>query len=220
MEDLIPVMAVDGPSGAGKGTVSRAIATRLGWHYLDSGAIYRALAIAAMDAGVDLDDIEALAKLAAGMDLRFQPGEPPLVILNGVDISDRTPTETCGAVASKIAAYGPVRQALLRKQQAFQQPPGLVADGRDMGTVVFPTAKYKVYLTASVEERAQRRYKQLKEKGLDVSLQGLARDIEERDRRDRERAEAPLKMAEGAVFVDSSDLSIAQVVERCLNLIE
>jgi cytidylate kinase len=220
MSEQVPVMTLDGPGGAGKGTVSRALAQRLGWAYLDSGAIYRALAIAALDAGVAPDDVEALAILAGSMDLRFEAGEPPRAILNGADIADRIPTETCGNMASKIAALKPVRQALLLKQRGFRRPPGLVADGRDMGTVVFPDAGYKIYLDATAEERARRRHKQLKEKGIDVSLERLTKEIEERDRRDMERAEAPLKMAEGAVRVDSSHLSIEQVIDYCLSLIE
>jgi CMP/dCMP kinase len=215
----IPVLTLDGPSGAGKGTVSRAIARQLGWHYLDSGAIYRSLAIAVLDRGIALDDVDAVVAVANAMDLAFDAGDPPKVLLDGVDISDRTGTETVGNAASKVAAIGPVRQALLQKQREFRQAPGLVADGRDMGTVVFPEAQYKVFLTASAEERARRRYKQLKEKGADVSLARLTTEIEERDRRDRERTEAPLKMVDGACFVDSSDLNIQQVIERCLALV-
>lgn len=220
MDGKIPVMALDGPAGAGKGTVSRAIAKRLGWHYLDSGAIYRSLAVAVEDAGVALDDIDGIVTVALAMDLSFEPGDAPSVILNGQDISSRITTETCGNITSKIAALGPVRQALLEKQREFRQLPGLVADGRDMGTVVFTDARYKVYLTASAEERARRRYKQLKEKGIDVSLSGLTKEIEERDRRDMQRSEAPLKMAEDAVLVDSSEMSIEAVIARCLALIE
>lgn len=219
MSVKIPVFTLDGPSGAGKGTVSRALAKRLGWHYLDSGAIYRSLAIAVLEKGVSLDDIEEIVKIAQAMKLSFQSDETPKIVLDGRDITSRIQTETCGNTASKIAAYGPVRCALLQKQREFRQPPGLVADGRDMGTVVFPDASYKVFLTASAEERAMRRYKQLKEKGNNVSLSHLTKEIEERDRRDRERSEAPLTMAEGAVLVDSSRLTIEQVIERCLRLI-
>jgi len=220
MASIIPVMALDGPAGAGKGTVSRAIAMRLGWYYLDSGAIYRSLAVAVEDAGVALEDIDGIVSVAHSMKLSFESGDTPAVILNGLDISSRITTETCGNMTSKIAAIGPVRLALLQKQREFRQEPGLVADGRDMGTVVFTDAQYKVYLTASAEERARRRYKQLKEKGIDVSLSGLTKEIEERDRRDMERSEAPLKMAEGAVLVDSSNMSIEEVIARCLALIE
>lgn len=219
MSDNIPVMTLDGPAGAGKGTVSRAIAQRLGWHYLDSGAIYRSLAVAVQDAGVALDDLDGIIAIANTMELSFESGATPMVILNGQAITDRITTETCGHITSKIAASGPVRQALLQKQREFCKPPGLVADGRDMGTVVFPQATFKVFLTASAEKRAQRRFKQLKEKGIDVSLMSLAKEIEERDRRDTERSVAPLKMADDAVLVDSSDMSIDEVVSRCLALI-
>jgi len=219
MDAEIPVITLDGPAGAGKGTVSRAIAKRLGWHYLDSGAIYRSLAVAVEDAGVGLDDVAGLVAVANRMVLSFEPGDTPAVILDGQDISHRITTETCGNITSKIAALGPVRQALLQKQRGFRQAPGLVADGRDMGTVVFADARHKIYLTASAEERARRRYKQLKEKGIDVSLSGLTKEIEERDRRDTERSEAPLKMAQDAVLVDSSNLSIEEVIARCLELI-
>jgi cytidylate kinase len=216
----IPVMALDGPAGAGKGTVSRAVAKKLGWHYLDSGAIYRALAVAVQDAGVDLEDVDGIVAVANRMALSFESGGEPAVILHGQDISLRITTETCGAITSKIAALGPVRLALLQKQREFRRPPGLVADGRDMGTVVFADADYKIYLTASAGERARRRHKQLKEKGIDVSLPGLTKEIEERDRRDTERREAPLKMAADAVLVDSSAMGIEAVIERCLSLIK
>ena len=216
----IPVLTLDGPAGAGKGTVSRALAERLGWHYLDSGAIYRALAVAVEDAGLALEDEDGIVAVARAMDLRFAPGEPPRVLLGGEDVSARIASESCGAATSKIAALGRVRQALLQKQREFRKPPGLVADGRDMGTVVFTDAGVKIFLTASAEERARRRHKQLKEKGIDVSLSVLTKEIEERDRRDSERSVAPLKMAEDAVLVDSSAMGIAEVVARCLGLIE
>ena len=215
----IPVMTLDGPAGAGKGTVSRGIAKRLGWHYLDSGAIYRSLAIAVQDASVELDDINGMVAVAKKMDLSFGLGDTPIVMLDGQIISDRITSEICGNMTSKIAAFGPIRQALLSKQREFRKLPGLIADGRDMGTVVFPDAEFKVFLTASAEERAKRRYKQLKEKGIDVSLSGLAKEIEEKDRRDMERSEAPLKMADDAVLVDSSDMSIDAVIARCLALL-
>ena len=220
MSGNIPIMTLDGPAGAGKGTVSRAIANKLGWHYLDSGAIYRSLAVAVQDAGVLLDDFDGIVNLANNMDLSFGSGDAPAVILHGQTITDRITTETCGDITSKIAANGLVRQALLQKQREFCKLPGLVADGRDMGTVVFPEAMYKVYLTASAKERARRRFKQLKQKGIDVSLVGLAKEIEERDRRDMERSVAPLKMADNAVLVDSSDMSIDEVIARCLGLLE
>ena len=220
MGDNIPVMTLDGPAGAGKGTVSRAIAKALGWHYLDSGAIYRALAVTVQDANVSLEDVDGIVELAKQMNLSFESGDVPAVILDGKNISERITTEICGNITSKIAAYGPVRQALLQKQREFRKPPGLVADGRDMGTVVFADAQFKVFLTATAEERAIRRYKQLKEIGIDVSLTGLAKEIEERDRRDIERSVAPLKMAEDAVLVDSSDMSIEEVINRCLALLD
>jgi cytidylate kinase len=220
MSDKIPVMTLDGPAGAGKGTVSRAIAKKLGWHYLDSGAIYRSLAIAVQDAGVALDDIDGIVEIARKMELSFGSGDTPLVILHGQAITDRIATETCGDITSKIAAYGLVRQALLQKQQEFRRLPGLVADGRDMGTVVFPDAEFKVFLTASAEERARRRYKQLKEKGIDVSLINLAKEIEDRDRRDTQRSVAPLKMADDAVLVDTSDMTIGEAIARCLALLD
>ena len=220
MSGNIPIMTLDGPAGAGKGTVSRAIANKLGWQYLDSGAIYRSLSVAVLDAGVALDDMDGIVNVANKMDLSFGSGDTPSVILNGETITDRITTETCGHITSQIAANAQVRQALLQKQREFCRSPGLVADGRDMGTVVFPDAQYKVFLTASAEERAQRRFKQLKEKGIDVSLIGLAKEIEERDRRDMERSVAPLKMADGAVLVDSSDMSIDDVIAQCLALLE
>ncbi len=220
MGDNIPVMTLDGPAGAGKGTVSRAIAKALGWHYLDSGAIYRALAVSVQDAGVSLEDIDGIVELAKRMNLSFESGDVPAVILDGHNISDRITTEVCGNITSKIAVYGPVRQTLLQKQREFRKAPGLVADGRDMGTVVFANAQFKVFLTASAQERASRRHKQLKEKGIDVSLTGLAKEIEERDRRDIERSVAPMKMADDAVLVDSSDMSIEEVINRCLALLD
>jgi len=216
----LPVMTLDGPAGAGKGTVSRGIAKKLGWNYLDSGAIYRALAVAVEDAGVSLEDIDNIVSVANHMALSFGSGDAPAVVLNGHDITDRITTETCGKITSMIAALGPVRQALLQKQREFRKAPGLVADGRDMGTVVFADAVYKVFLTASVEERARRRYNQLKEKGIDVSLTDLTKEIEERDRRDTERKEAPLKIAVNAVFVDTSHMTIDEVITHCLALVK
>jgi cytidylate kinase len=215
----VPVLTIDGPSGAGKGTASRAVARQLGWHFLDSGAIYRSLAVAVLRSGTSLDDVDAIVRIAEGLDLQFTADDPPRVLLNGEDIAGQISTEACGNAASRIAAYGPVRKALLDKQREFRKAPGLVADGRDMGTVVFPDASFKIFLTASAEVRALRRYKQLKEKGIDVSLENLTKEIEERDRRDRERTEAPLVMAEGAVPIDSSELAIDQVVARCLGVI-
>lgn len=220
MNTAIPVLAIDGPSGSGKGTVSRAVARQLGWHFLDSGAIYRSLAIAVLRAGLDLDDEAGIVALAAGMNLDFTADEPPKVLLEGEDVAGEIGSESCGNAASRIAASGPVRKALLAKQQAFRRPPGLVADGRDMGTVVFKDAGFKVFLTASAEVRALRRLKQLKDKGLDVNLARLTGEIEERDRRDRERAEAPLVMADGALLIDSSDLTVRQVIDQVMHLVK
>jgi len=216
----IPVLTIDGPSGAGKGTVSRAVAKKLGWHYLDSGSIYRSLAIAALDEQADLDDEALMAEVASNMQLAFDCGDELIVRLEGVDITHRLPTETTGATASKIAAYPAVRAVLLQKQKDFCQTPGLVADGRDMGTVVFQTAKMKVFLTASAEERAERRFKQLKEKGIDANIEQITKEIQERDRRDSERATSPLKAADDALYIDSSNLTIDEVIAKVLKLAE
>ena len=219
METIIPVVTLDGPSGAGKGTVSRALAERLGWHYLDSGAIYRSLAIAVQDQAIDLADEYSIVAVAQSMTLSFASGAIPRVVLNGQDITDRIGTETCGNTASKVAAIGAFCRVLLQKQREFRRLPGLIADGRDMGTMVFPDAPLKIFLTASAGERALRRYKQLKEKGMDVSLSRLTKELEERDQRDMERKDAPLKPADDAHYLDSSSLTFEQVIDRCLNLI-
>ncbi len=215
----VPVLTIDGPSGAGKGTVSRLAAKRLGWHYLDSGAIYRALGLAAVQAGLDLHDSAGVCGVAAEMQLHFDCGDVFTVRLNGLDVTTQLAGETAGKNASLIAADPAVRQALFQKQMDFRRPPGLVADGRDMGSVVFPDAAYKVFLTASSEQRALRRYKQLKEKGIDANLIQIRSEIEQRDQRDRERAVAPLVAPEGALYLDSSDLSIEQALESVLNLV-
>ncbi|WP_031433120.1 (d)CMP kinase [Methylomarinum vadi] len=215
----IPVLTIDGPSGAGKGTVCRAIAKKLGWHYLDSGSIYRSLAIAVLKAGVDVRDVGAVTEVAQAMSLEFDCGDELTVRLDGENITPQLASETTGNTASVVAAYPEVRAVLLQKQKDFQQPPGLVADGRDMGTVVFPEAEYKVYLTASAEERAKRRYKQLIEKGIGANLDQITSEIEARDRRDQERNIAPLAMAEDALYLDSSDLTIEQVIEKVMNLV-
>lgn len=214
-----PVLTIDGPSGAGKGTVSRAVSRLLNWHYLDSGSIYRALALAVLKAGVALDDAAGICEIAATMELEFECAAELVVRLNGLDISRELGTETTGKAASVVAAIPAVRQVLLKKQQDFQKLPGLVADGRDMGSVVFPDACYKVYLTAGSEERALRRYKQLIEKGIDANLIQITREIEERDLRDSQRAVAPLTIPQDALFIDSSDLSIEQVIERVMSLV-
>jgi cytidylate kinase len=220
MADTVPVFAIDGPSGSGKGTVSRALARRLGWHFLDSGAIYRAVALAVERDGIAVGDEAGVVATAAAIDLQFSSAEIPSVRLDGCDVTDLLQTETCGGIASRIAAMPALRRVLLQKQRDFRRHPGLVADGRDMGTVVFPDAEYKVFLTASAAERARRRHKQLKEKGLDVNLERLTEEIEERDRRDQSRAEAPLRVAEGAVEIDSSCLTAEQVIDQCLGLMK
>ena len=217
----IPVLTIDGPSGSGKGTISRHVAERLGWHYLDSGALYRAVGLAAAWESLDLSDPEAVALCAARTDIRFEThgaGEPH-VIVNGKDATRQLRTETAGAAASAIAAHPPVRAALVDLQHGFRRAPGLVADGRDMGTVIFPDAPYKVFLTASAEERAKRRHKQLKEKGVSVNLAGLLNEIAARDERDAGRAVAPLKPADDAVIVDSTGTPISEVIERVLSVL-
>ena len=216
----IPVLTIDGPSGSGKGTISRLVALRQGWHYLDSGALYRAVGLAAGWADVDLSDASALVRCTFDTDIDFREngGGEPRVIVNGVDATDELRTETAGAAASAIAAIPEVRAALKDRQRAYRQPPGLVADGRDMGTVIFPDAAYKVFLTASAEERAERRHKQLSEKGVSVTLPGLLREILARDARDANRSVAPLRPAEDAVSIDTTGLSIDEVVERVLAL--
>jgi len=218
----VPVLTVDGPSGSGKGTVSRRVAARLGWHFLDSGALYRVLGLAARARGVPLENAEALAALSAVLDVRFVgggAGDEPQVLLEGRDVSRDLRSETAGADASRVAALPPVRAALLDRQRAFRRPPGLVADGRDMGTVVFPDAIAKVFLDASVEERAGRRYKQLKEKGMRASLPELLKEVAERDARDRGRNASPLRAAGDAVVIDTTSLSVEAVVDRVMAVV-
>ncbi|MBT8085719.1 MAG: (d)CMP kinase [Woeseia sp.] len=214
-----PVIAIDGPSGSGKGTVARRVATALGFHLLDSGALYRLLGLAAANAGVDRDDEEALAALAAALPVRFSSAADGTeqIWLSGSEVSHEVRTEECGARASAVARWPAVREALLGLQRGFRQPPGLVADGRDMGTVVFTDAVLKIFLTASPQERARRRHKQLKDKGLGVSLAALSRDIEDRDRRDSERSVAPLRPAADARKLDSSDLTIDEVSQTIID---
>lgn len=217
----VEILTIDGPSGSGKGTISRLVAKRLGWHYLDSGALYRAVGVAAGWADLDLADPAALVRCAFDTRIGFverDDGELR-VIVNDLDATDELRTETAGAAASAIAAVPEVRAALRDRQRAFRRPPGLVADGRDMGTVIFPDARYKVFLTASPEERAQRRYKQLKDKGVSVILDDLLREILARDARDANRAVAPLRPAEDAVCIDTTGLGIEAVVERVLALV-
>ena len=219
MQESIPVITIDGPSGAGKGTVARIVAEQLGWHLLDSGAIYRVLAVAAQHHNISVDDEDSLLPVAAHLDVQFQicsEGEGK-VILEGEDVSNAIRTEEIGALASKVAAFPRVREALLRRQRAFKVAPGLVADGRDMGTVVFTQAPIKVFLTASAEERAQRRFNQLNEKGFDVKIGRLLDDIRLRDERDQNRKVAPLIAAEGALIIDSTELSIDEVVGKILS---
>lgn len=223
MYKSIPVLAIDGPSGSGKGTIARAVAERLGWHFLDSGALYRAVGYAAGMAGLDLSDAEAVARCARNTKIAFRdPGDggETRVIVDGHDATDELRSEIAGGAASAIAAIPAVRAALIDKQLAFRRAPGLVADGRDMGTVIFPDARHKVFLTASAAERAKRRYKQLKEKGLAVTLTSLLREIEARDARDASRAVAPLKPAVDAVVVDTTGMSIEQVVAKVLSLVQ
>lgn len=216
--DQVPVITIDGPSGSGKGTIAQILATELRWHFLDSGALYRILAYAAQQRGIPLDDQEKLVDLALHLPVTFSTTDAK-ISFDGVDIKDEIRTEAAGNAASQVAVIPSVRAALLARQRAFRIAPGLVADGRDMGTVVFPDAPVKVFLTASAEERARRRYNQLIEKGLDANLPTLVADIAERDNRDATRAVAPLVPAMDAEIVDASDLDIAQTVTRVRNLI-
>jgi cytidylate kinase len=212
----VPVITIDGPSGTGKGTIAALVAERLGWHILDSGALYRVLGLAAQRAGVELDDAQAVAALAADLPLTF---DGPRALLAGEDVSEAIRSEAAGSAASRVAVHGAVRAALLDWQRAAARPPGLVADGRDMGTVVFPDAQVKVFLTASAEERAKRRYKQLKGKGMDASLADLLTEIQARDARDSQRAVAPLRAAEGSFELDTTALGIQEVCDLVLAVV-
>jgi len=217
----IPVLAVDGPSGSGKGTICRNIALQLGWHILDSGALYRLVALGAKRRGIAFDDVLALTTYAENLDVVFsvlKNNDETGILLEGENVSDDIRTETAGNNASKVAAIPEVRKALLQRQRDFAQAPGLVADGRDMGSVVFPQAKVKIFLTASAEERAQRRYKQLKGKGISANLASLQMEIAERDERDSQRAVSPLKPADDAVVLDTSTMNIDEVTEQVLQL--
>ncbi len=216
----VPILTIDGPSGSGKGTVSRAVAKRLGWALLDSGALYRLVALAGRRAGIGLDDAEALGRLAERFNIRFGSTETgdEAVWLDGEDVTRAIRTEQAGNDASKVAALGAVRAALLGRQRQFAVPPGLVADGRDMGTVVFPHARPKIFLTATPDERALRRYKQLKEKGVTANLAALSLEIAERDRRDMNRASSPLVASADATMLDTTGMSVADVIERVLRI--
>jgi len=229
----IPVLTIDGPSGSGKGTIVQIVAKKLGWHVLDSGALYRLVAYGAQKNDISLDDEKSVENYAAHLDVEFKVVELNIdgktaqelqISLEGETVGPELRTETTGNAASKVAAMPSVREALLQRQRDFRQAPGLVADGRDMGTTIFPDAKAKVFLTASAEERAQRRYKQLKGKGtsgnLAALLEDIRKDINERDERDSQRSASPLKPAEDAVMIDTSDLSIEQVVEHVLAICE
>jgi len=215
-----PIVTIDGPSGSGKGTISRAVARHVGWHLLDSGALYRLVALAGLAAGAASEDQQRHAELAARMDVSFgsDPGGGERVWLDGRDVTGEIRSEAAGQGASRVAAWPGVRAALLERQRAFARPPGLVADGRDMGTVVFPGANLKIFLTATPEERALRRHKQLKDKGSDVSLPALSREIAERDSRDQTRQIAPLRPAPDACVIDSTGLEVGAVVGRVLEL--
>ncbi len=217
--DQAPVITIDGPGGSGKGTVSLRLAEQLGWHLLDSGALYRLVAVAALQDQLPLDDEVLLGHLAASLDAGFTVTNREMkVMLNGQDVSQQLRSEEVSALSSRLAALKEVRAALVDRQRAFRRHPGLVADGRDMGTVIFPDAPLKIYLTASVEVRARRRYKQLKEKGESVNLPRLFREIEERDRRDQNRPVAPLRPAFDSHIIDSSELSVDEVLGKILAL--
>lgn len=210
----VPVLTIDGPGGAGKGTICQMVAEKLGWHLLDSGALYRLTALAASKHGVDLDDEDSVAVLAKHLDVQFIPTDGLVnTVLEGEDVSKTIRTEEVGGMASKVAALPAVRQALLERQRDFAQAPGVVADGRDMGTVVFPEAPVKIYLTASAEERAKRRYLQLQEKGVEGDIEAILADIQARDDRDMNREVAPLKPAVDALVVESTNMSIEQVLD-------
>ena len=220
----VPVIAIDGPSGSGKGAITERLADMTGFHILDSGALYRLVGYAARLDAVALDGETSLARLATELDVVFLPnpvaGQPLSICLRGEDVTWAIRTDQAGVDASKVARLEPVRRALGELQVSFRKPPGLIADGRDMGTVVFPSASLKIFLTASVEARAERRYKQLKDKDIDVSLPALLKSIQERDARDTERAVAPLKPAADAIVIDSTSLSIEEVVTQIVTLLK
>ena len=215
-----PVLAIDGPGGAGKGTVSLRVARQLGWHYLDSGALYRLVAVAAMRDGLDLDDGDALARAVAHLKIEFRLADALQVRLDGADVTTAIREEPTARAASRLAVHAPLRAALLPLQRAFARPPGLVAEGRDMGTVVFPDAALKIFLTASAEQRAERRWAQLSQAGVDASLAAILDDLRRRDAQDASRAAAPLRPADDAVLVDSSSLTVEEVCARIVGHLE
>jgi len=221
-KQIVPVLTIDGPGGAGKGTICQKVAKQLNWHLLDSGALYRLTALATQKHGVALDNEESIALLAKHLDVQFMPQEDGLVkvILEGEDVTGDIRTEEVGNMASQVASMGSVRQALLERQRDFAQAPGVVADGRDMGTVVFPDAPVKIYLTASAEERAKRRFLQLAEKGIDADVEKILSDIIERDERDMNREVAPLKPAQDALVVESTNMTIEQVLDVVITELE
>jgi len=219
----VPVLTIDGPSGVGKGSVARIVATKMGWHLLDSGAIYRGFALAAQSRSIDFNDEQSLAKLAEKLDLRFESveGQELLnVYVDGVEASKELRTEQTAELASQLAVIAPLRAALLKKQQQFEQTPGLVADGRDMGTVVFPDAPYKIYLTASAEERAQRRLKQLQNSTNAGNISQILAEVKKRDERDANRKHSPLTPARDALIIDTTCLTIDEVIARVMALVE
>ncbi len=218
--DPAPVITIDGPSGSGKGTIARAVARQLGWTWLDSGALYRLVGLAGQRAGLSAHDEQAHARLAQGLSVRFtaSPDGEDEVWFEGRNWAGDLRDEAVGRLASQVAAWPLVRAALIDVQRAFKRPPGLVADGRDMGSALFPDANLKIFLTASVEERARRRYKQLKDKGLDVSLADLSRDIQERDQRDSTRAASPLRQSDDALLIDSTSRDVGQIVKQILTV--
>ena len=215
--NTIPVIAIDGPSASGKGTVAQILAEKLGYHYLDSGALYRIVALASFEQNIDWADEQAIAKLVPELSIKFEDGE---VYLNDTNVSEKIRSEQMGQGASKVAAHPLVRIALVGLQHSFRRPPGLVADGRDMATVIFPDAKTKVFLTASAEVRAERRYKQLMSKGLDADYQAILKDLQDRDARDSQRAVSPLKKAPDASLLETSNLNIEQAVNKTLEVVK